>query len=350
MLAPGSTPPPRPVVSAAAGAALSRLELDMARSTPLSVLRGGGGGMVERAPFTRAAYLATRKEISMMLNKLVDVDGGAAAVYADGADGAEDEEGSPTRRWCVACASHPHTVSRMIVDVCSRRTGLAPIISRLVLKHTPGLVHLPVYWSPRDEEHGRRAPSNGSDGKVTDSDDGDDEGDDDPMAPAPLLLAIRNRLVGAHGTDIGLPFDPQERRVQAKGIGTLLQQILTPADSVTPGSRLCDFVAAADVTSVLLYCVLPTMHTDHPSLLAGLVVVRTIGSAFLVGCAEPVMHMLRESLREVSASFLAPDSGGGALDEAFSEAASALNIAVQVPKTGAQKIEVEDEPMMQKKF
>ena len=94
-----ATVPPRPVVSEAAVAAMSRLELDMARSTPLSALRGGGMAV----PFTRAAYLATTKEISMMLNKLVDGDG-AAAAYADGAE-AEDEEAAPHKMNSIDLAS-----------------------------------------------------------------------------------------------------------------------------------------------------------------------------------------------------------------------------------------------------
>ncbi len=234
----------------------------------------------------------------MMLNKLVD---GGAGDYADGVEyeDDEDDEDSPTRRWCVACASHPHSVSRMIVDVCSRRTGLAPIISRLVLKHTPGLVHLPVHWSPSDEEHGHDVTSNVSVGK-----DGDGREDefDDPMSPAPLLLAIRNRLSSAHGTDTGLSIDAQERHVEAKGIGALLHQILSPAEITTPGSCTWDTAAAADSTSVLLHCVLPTLHINHPSLLAALVVLHTMSDACFLGCAEPVMHMLRESLQEVASS------------------------------------------------
>ena len=109
------------------------------------------------------------------------------------------------------------------------------------------------------------------------------------MSPPPLLL-VRNRLVCAHGSALGLPADPQERHVQAKALGALLQQLLDPADNAVG--------APADATSVVLHCLLPTLHLDHPSILAGLVVLCQNCHGDAVGCWGPVMPWLGASLSE----------------------------------------------------
>ena len=214
----------------------------------------------------------------------------------------------------------------MIVDVCSRRTGLARIISQLILRYTPGLLHFPVHWSPSDEEQVQLDDDGNNscdDGGNANSCAESEACTDNSMSPPPLLLAIRNHLTGSHGRRFGLPLDPRERLVQAKGIGNLLRQILTPVDVVAPHCRMHIVVTAADMTSVLLHCVLPILHRDHPSLLAGLVTLRAMGTAHLSCCAGPVMHMLQESIREVS-SFDASEEEKVVL----SEIACALDIII----------------------
>ena len=106
---------------------MSLVELDMAgvrRESPrdcMRVLASMASERAQRAAYTRASYLSTTKEVSVMLNKLVD---GDSLEALEGND--EYDEDSAVRRWCTACHSYPHLIRKMIVDVCSRRTGLAP--------------------------------------------------------------------------------------------------------------------------------------------------------------------------------------------------------------------------------
>lgn len=264
---------------------VSQLELEMVRSSPASDFSFVFMNQCRGAHFSKTKHISMVREISTILNKLIQIpeedEVGDSSVLLQ----IRKTEDMPhlDRRWCIACAVYPHTASRAVVDVCSRRTGLVKTISSLILRETPGMVNLPVHWTP-SEEQGIGADSSSNDGGGL---------EDDPLRPPPLLLAVRCRMMAKQDTCDGLPSDPQKQQVQAKNIGTLLRQLLTPIPC-GPGCTSC-----ADCTSVVLHCVLPILHIDHHNLLAALRVLREIGTGLLSLCAASVMHMLRKSLHEV---------------------------------------------------